>query len=107
MLLSVGLTEPGQGEGEAGGEQEHRVNHRQQLEIRGQLRRGRRSLRFQGKGRQAERRPRHSNDRVQSVRLHFRYAACGLPARAAAWAARRRAAVSASVMGILGALYEL
>ena len=29
VLLSVGLTQPGQGEGEAGGEQEHRVHHRQ------------------------------------------------------------------------------
>ena len=29
VLASVGLTQPGQGEGEAGGEQEHRVHHRQ------------------------------------------------------------------------------
>ena len=30
MLVGVGLAEPGQREGEAGGEQEHRVHHRQQ-----------------------------------------------------------------------------
>ena len=29
MLVSVGLTQSGQGEGEAGGDQEHRVHHRQ------------------------------------------------------------------------------
>ena len=29
VLVSVGLTQPGQGEGEAGGDQEHRVHHRQ------------------------------------------------------------------------------
>ena len=29
VLVSVGLTKPGQGEGEAGGDQEHRVHHRQ------------------------------------------------------------------------------
>ena len=30
VLVGVGLAELGQGEGEAGGEQEHRVHHRQQ-----------------------------------------------------------------------------
>ena len=30
VLVGVGLAEPGQREGEAGGEQEHRVHHRQQ-----------------------------------------------------------------------------
>ena len=30
MLVRVGLTQLGQREGEAGGEQEHRVHHRQQ-----------------------------------------------------------------------------
>ena len=29
VVVSVGLTQPGQGEGEAGGDQEHRVHHRQ------------------------------------------------------------------------------
>ena len=29
MVVSVGLTQPGQGEGEAGGDQEQRVHHRQ------------------------------------------------------------------------------
>ena len=29
VLVSVGLTQPGQGEGEAGGDQEQRVHHRQ------------------------------------------------------------------------------
>ena len=29
VVVSVGLTQPGQGEGEAGGDQKHRVHHRQ------------------------------------------------------------------------------